>query len=247
MSPQPQAAVGRAAVPGGRAAEGHRARRGTPPSTTSTGSVHAVIVDGSIGRGRITGVDTRAAEAQPGRAAGDQPPQRARSCRTATTPGRTTRPARGCASSRTTGSSSTASRSPSWWPPPWRPRSTPRAWSRSRYDAEQPSTDLTERPAGRADRPTRAATPKPALRSAAVRLDLTYRTGAQPPQPDGAARHHRPLGRRQAHRVGQDPVGGGHPDRARRRVRPARWTRCGSSRRSSAAPSARLFGGHGGH
>ena len=30
------------------------------------GVVHAVIVDSSVGRGRITGIDTRAAEAQPG-------------------------------------------------------------------------------------------------------------------------------------------------------------------------------------
>jgi xanthine dehydrogenase YagR molybdenum-binding subunit len=30
------------------------------------GAVHAVIVDSSVGRGRITGIDTRAADAQPG-------------------------------------------------------------------------------------------------------------------------------------------------------------------------------------
>lgn len=58
---------------------------------------------------------------------------------------------------------------------------------------------------------------RPARRRRTPGPDLPH--GAQPPQPDGAARHHRPLGWQRAHRVGQDPVGGGHADGTRGGVR----------------------------
>ncbi|ELS54936.1 xanthine dehydrogenase family protein molybdopterin-binding subunit [Streptomyces viridochromogenes] len=77
MSPQPQAAVGaplsrvdgRLKVTGqAKYAADHpdartTSRRGTP---ISDGVVHAVVVDSSVARGRITGIDTRAAVALPG-------------------------------------------------------------------------------------------------------------------------------------------------------------------------------------
>ncbi|AZP15001.1 xanthine dehydrogenase family protein molybdopterin-binding subunit [Streptomyces aquilus] len=65
MSPQPQAAVG---APLSRV-DGRLKVTGTAQYAAEfdvEGTVHAVIVDASIGRGRITGVDTGAAEALPG-------------------------------------------------------------------------------------------------------------------------------------------------------------------------------------
>ena len=65
MSPQPQAAVGASVsrVDGSLKVTG---RAAYAADQDFDGMVHAVIVDSSIGRGRITGVDTRAALAQPG-------------------------------------------------------------------------------------------------------------------------------------------------------------------------------------
>ncbi|MEU1190308.1 xanthine dehydrogenase family protein molybdopterin-binding subunit [Streptomyces sp. NPDC005859] len=62
---QPQAAVG-AAVP--RVDARLRVTGGAKYAADNSpdGVVHAVIVESSVGRGRITGIDTRAAEAQPG-------------------------------------------------------------------------------------------------------------------------------------------------------------------------------------
>ncbi|MFI1035429.1 xanthine dehydrogenase family protein molybdopterin-binding subunit [Streptomyces sp. NPDC020951] len=65
MSPQPQAAVG---APLSRV-DGRLKVTGQAKYTADhhpEGVVHAVIVDSSVGRGRITGIDTRAALAQPG-------------------------------------------------------------------------------------------------------------------------------------------------------------------------------------
>jgi xanthine dehydrogenase YagR molybdenum-binding subunit len=65
VSPQPQAAVG---APLSRV-DGRLKVTGQAKYTADhdiDGAVHAVIVDSSVGRGRITGIDTRAAEAQPG-------------------------------------------------------------------------------------------------------------------------------------------------------------------------------------
>ncbi len=65
MSPQPQAAVG---APLSRV-EGRLKVTGKAPYAAEhdiKGVVHAVIVDASIGRGRITSIDTDDALAQPG-------------------------------------------------------------------------------------------------------------------------------------------------------------------------------------
>ncbi|MET7695111.1 xanthine dehydrogenase family protein molybdopterin-binding subunit [Streptomyces sp. NPDC005483] len=65
MSPQPQAAVG---APLSRV-DGRLKVTGKAQYAAEfdvDGAVHAVIVDASIGRGRITGIDTGAAEAHPG-------------------------------------------------------------------------------------------------------------------------------------------------------------------------------------
>ncbi|MEJ8672962.1 xanthine dehydrogenase family protein molybdopterin-binding subunit [Streptomyces sp. MS1.AVA.1] len=65
MSPQPQAAVG-APLPrvDGRLKVTGQARYAADHEPD--GAVHAVVVDSSVARGRITGIDTRAALAQPG-------------------------------------------------------------------------------------------------------------------------------------------------------------------------------------
>jgi xanthine dehydrogenase YagR molybdenum-binding subunit len=65
VSPQPQAAVG---APLSRV-DGRLKVTGQAKYAADhdiDGVVHAVVVDSSVGRGRITGIDTRAAEAQPG-------------------------------------------------------------------------------------------------------------------------------------------------------------------------------------
>jgi xanthine dehydrogenase YagR molybdenum-binding subunit len=65
MSPQPQAAVG---APLSRV-DGRLKVTGQAKYAADhepEGVVHAVVVDSSVGRGRITGIDSRAAEAQPG-------------------------------------------------------------------------------------------------------------------------------------------------------------------------------------
>ncbi|MFD4506591.1 xanthine dehydrogenase family protein molybdopterin-binding subunit [Streptomyces sp. NPDC058457] len=65
MSPQPQAAVGAplSRVDGRLKVTG---KADYAADHAPKGVVHAVIVDSSVGRGRITGIDTRAALAQPG-------------------------------------------------------------------------------------------------------------------------------------------------------------------------------------
>ncbi|XVV10164.1 xanthine dehydrogenase family protein molybdopterin-binding subunit [Actinoplanes sp. CA-131856] len=65
MSPQPQASVGRPqSRVDGRLKVTGQARYAA--DNNPQGVVHAVVVDSSIGLGRITGIDTAAAEAQPG-------------------------------------------------------------------------------------------------------------------------------------------------------------------------------------
>ncbi|WP_405959782.1 xanthine dehydrogenase family protein molybdopterin-binding subunit [Streptomyces sp. NBC_00024] len=68
MSPQPQAAVGAplSRVDGRLKVTGQAKYAADHEPDGPKSVVHAVVVDSSIGRGRITAIDTRAAEAQPG-------------------------------------------------------------------------------------------------------------------------------------------------------------------------------------
>ncbi|WP_262496054.1 hypothetical protein [Nonomuraea sp. SYSU D8015] len=130
MSPQPQAAVGAPlSRVDGRLKVTGKALYALDHTVDHDieGTVHAVVVDSSIGRGRITGIDSRAALAQPGVLkvishlnAPTLPYQR--------NPLPLNRRASDYTSSRTTRCASTGSRSPSWSPPRWRPPSTPPVW-----------------------------------------------------------------------------------------------------------------------
>ncbi|TQE31091.1 xanthine dehydrogenase family protein molybdopterin-binding subunit [Streptomyces ipomoeae] len=193
MSPQPQAAVGaplsrvdgRLKVTGQAlyAAEFPHARttsRGGTPIVD--GAVHAVIVDGSIGRGRITSIDTRAAEAQSGvlrvisHRNAPKLPYRDNSGSN-NPPGHRLRvfqddrvlfhgqPVAVVVATTLEAAQHGAS------------------LVKIRYDAEQPSTDLTEAEPGEPATYARGDADA-ALRDAAVRLDLTYRT---------ARNHHNPM------------------------------------------------------
>ncbi|WP_326759004.1 xanthine dehydrogenase family protein molybdopterin-binding subunit [Streptomyces phaeochromogenes] len=68
MSPQPQAAVGAplSRVDGRLKVTGQAKYSADQEPEGGEGVVHAVVVDSSVGRGRITGIDTRAAQAQAG-------------------------------------------------------------------------------------------------------------------------------------------------------------------------------------
>lgn len=68
MNPQPQAAVSAplSRVDGRLKVTGQAKYAADHEPSGSQEVVHAVVVDSGIGRGRITGIDTRAAEAQPG-------------------------------------------------------------------------------------------------------------------------------------------------------------------------------------
>ena len=234
MSPQPQAAVGAPlSRVDGRLKVTGKAKYAA--DTSLDGVVHAVIVD-SEHRPRPDHRHRHPRRRSPARRAeGDQPPQRAQAA--VPRQRRVEQPA-GRAAARLPGRPGPlprpAGRRRGGHHPGGRPARA-RAWSKVAYDAEQPSTDLHRAPTP--DEPTTYARgdADAALRSAPVRLDLTYRTGPQPPQPDGAARHHRPLGRRPADRVGQDPVGGGHRRPSSPPCSASRRTPCASSRRSSAA------------
>ncbi|WP_069766795.1 xanthine dehydrogenase family protein molybdopterin-binding subunit [Streptomyces sp. LUP30] len=173
MSPQPQAAVGAplSRVDGPLKVTG-RARYAAEFDVD--GVVHAAIVDASIGRGRITSIDTGAAEAQPGVLRvihhGNAPklPYRDNSNGSNNPKGRRLRvfqddkvlfhgqPVAVVVATTLEAAQHSAS------------------LIEVRYDAEQPSTDLTE---ATADEPTRYARgdAETALRDAAVRMDLTYR------------------------------------------------------------------------
>ncbi|MFI7232235.1 xanthine dehydrogenase family protein molybdopterin-binding subunit [Nonomuraea angiospora] len=181
MSPQPQAAVG---APLSRV-DGRLKVTGKALYAAEhdvDGVVYAVIVDSGIGRGRITSIDTRAALAHPGvlrvishrdapklpyrdNAGSNNPPGRRlrvfqddrvlfHGQPVAVVVATTLQAAQHGASLVEVG-----------------------------YDAERPSTDLRE---AEADEPTRYARgdAEAGLRSAAVRMDLTYRT---------ARNHHNPM------------------------------------------------------
>jgi xanthine dehydrogenase YagR molybdenum-binding subunit len=147
------------------------------------GVVHAVIVDASIGRGRITSIDTGAAEAHPGVLRvihhGNAPklPYRDNSSGSNNPAGRRLRvfqddkvlfhgqPVAAVVATTLEAAQHGAS------------------LVEARYDAERPSTDLTE---ATADEPARYARgdAEAGLRDAAVRMDLTYRM---------ARNHHNPM------------------------------------------------------
>jgi len=126
MSPQPQAAVG---APVSRV-DGRLKVTGQAKYAADhepEGALHAVVVDSSVARGRITGIDTRAAETQRGvlkvihhRNAPKLPYR--------PNPGSLNLPGERLRVFQDDQVRFTASRSPSSWPPPWRPPSTPRAW-----------------------------------------------------------------------------------------------------------------------
>ncbi|WP_151476110.1 xanthine dehydrogenase family protein molybdopterin-binding subunit [Streptomyces albicerus] len=181
MSPQPQAAVG---APLSRV-DGRLKVTGQAQYAAEfdvEGAVHAVVVDSSIGRGRITGIDTGAAEAQPGvltvihHRNAPKLPYRDNSGSN-NPPGRRLRvfqddrvlfhgqPVAVVVATTLEAAQHGAS------------------LVKVRYDAEQPSTDLHE---AKPDKPTNYARgdAEAGLRSAAVRLDLTYQL---------ARNHHNPM------------------------------------------------------
>ncbi|GEC09195.1 carbon-monoxide dehydrogenase large subunit [Streptomyces spinoverrucosus] len=182
MSPQPQAAVG---APLSRV-EGRLKVTGEAQYAAEfdvDGVVHAVIVDASIGRGRITGVDTRDAEAVPGVLRvihhGNAPrlPYRDNSNGSNNPAGRRLRvfqddrvlfhgqPVAVVIATTLEAAQHGAS------------------LVKVRYDAQRPSTDMAD---AEADEPTRYARgdAEAGLRDAAVRMDLTYRM---------ARNHHNPM------------------------------------------------------
>ena len=182
MSPQPQAAVG---APLSRV-DGRLKVTGKALYAAEhdvDGAVHAVIVDASIGRGRITSIDTGAAEAQPGvlrvishRNAPKLPYRD--NTGSNNPPGRRLRvfqddrvlfhgqPVAVVVATTLEAAQHGAS------------------LVKVGYDAEQPSTDLHRRRAGQADHlRARRRGSGPAL-DAAVRLDLTYQL---------ARNHHNPM------------------------------------------------------
>ncbi|MGY0064131.1 xanthine dehydrogenase family protein molybdopterin-binding subunit [Streptomyces sp. LZ34] len=181
MSPQPQAAVGAPlSRVDGRLKVTGKARYAAEHDVE--GAVHAVIVDASVGRGRITSIDTRAAENHPG-------VLRVISHRNAPKLPYRDNP----------GSNNPAGRRLRVFqddrvlfhgqPVAVVAATTLEAAQHGAslvkvgYDAEQPSTDLAK---AEPNEPTRYARgdADAALRDAAVRLDLTYRT---------ARNHHNPM------------------------------------------------------
>ncbi|MFC7883043.1 xanthine dehydrogenase family protein molybdopterin-binding subunit [Streptomyces sp. NPDC057376] len=172
MSPQPQAAVG---APLSRV-EGRLKVTGKAPYAAEhdiKGVVHAVIVDASIGRGRITSIDTRDALAQPGMLAvihhGNAPKLPYKDNPASNNPpgGRRLRvfqddkvlfhgqPIAVVVATTLEAAQHGAS------------------LVKVAYDAQKPSTDLTK---AKADKPTKYARgdAAAALRSAPVRIDATY-------------------------------------------------------------------------
>ncbi|QLH19503.1 xanthine dehydrogenase family protein molybdopterin-binding subunit [Streptomyces sp. Rer75] len=181
MSPQPQAAVG-APMPrvDGRLKVTGKALYAAEHE--ADGVVHAVIVDASVGSGRITSIDTRDAEAQPGvlkvvhHRNAPKLPYRDNS-NSNNPPGRRLRvfqddqvlfhgqPVAVVVATTLEAAQHAAS------------------LVEVRYDAEQSTTDLAE---GKPDKPTHYARgdAEAALRSSAVQLDLTYKL---------ARNHHNPM------------------------------------------------------
>ncbi|MCZ0999436.1 xanthine dehydrogenase family protein molybdopterin-binding subunit [Streptomyces mirabilis] len=181
MSPQPQAAVGAPlSRVDGRLKVTGKARYAAEFDVD--GVVHAVIVDASIGRGRITGVDTRDAEAHPGVLRvihhGNAPKLPYRD-----NPGSNNLPGRrlrvfqddqvlfhGQPVAVVVATTLEAAQHGA-------------SLVKVRYEAEQPSTDLTEAKAGEPTEYARGDA-EAGLREAAVRMDLTYRM---------ARNHHNPM------------------------------------------------------
>ncbi|WP_069758619.1 xanthine dehydrogenase family protein molybdopterin-binding subunit [Streptomyces sp. LUP47B] len=181
MSPQPQAAVGAPlSRVDGRLKVTGKARYAAEFDVD--GVVHAVIVDASIGRGRITGVDTRDAEAHPGVLSvihhGNAPKLPYRD-----NPGSNNLPGRrlrvfqddkvlfhGQPVAVVVATTLEAAQHGA-------------SLVKVRYAAEQPSTDLTEAKAGEPTEYARGDA-EAGLREAVVRMDLTYRM---------ARNHHNPM------------------------------------------------------
>lgn len=181
MSPQPQAAVGAPlSRVDGRLKVTGKARYAAEFDVD--GVVHAVIVDASIGRGRITGVDTRDAEAHPGVLSvihhGNAPKLPYRD-----NPGSNNLPGRrlrvfqddkvlfhGQPVAVVVATTLEAAQHGA-------------SLVKVRYEAEQPSTDLAEAKAGEPTEYARGDA-EAGLREAAVRMDLTYRM---------ARNHHNPM------------------------------------------------------
>ncbi|MEV6591660.1 xanthine dehydrogenase family protein molybdopterin-binding subunit [Streptomyces acidicola] len=181
MSPQPQAAVGAPlSRVDGRLKVTGQARYAAEHHVD--GTVHAVIVDASIGRGRITAIDTREAEAQPGvlrvlhHRNAPKLPYRDNSASN-NPPGERLRVFQddkvlfhgqpvAVVIATTLEAAQHGAR-----------------LVKVRYQAEQPDTDLTD---ATPDKPTTYARgdAEAALRKAPVRLDLSYRT---------ARNHHNPM------------------------------------------------------
>ncbi|QYX75835.1 xanthine dehydrogenase family protein molybdopterin-binding subunit [Streptomyces akebiae] len=181
MSPQPQAAVGAPlSRVDGRLKVTGRALYAAEHDVD--GAVHAVIVDSSIGRGRVTSIDTRDAEAHPGvlrvihHRNAPKLPYRDNSGSN-NPPGRRLRvfqddqvrfhgqPVAVVVATTLEAAQHGAS------------------LVKVRYDSEQPATDLTEGEPGEPANYARGDV-EAGLRSAAVRLDLNYRT---------ARNHHNPM------------------------------------------------------
>ena len=203
--------------------------------------MHAVVVDSSVGRGRITGIDTGAADGPARCAGGDQPPATRPGCRTGTTRGPPTRPATrlrvfqddqvrffGQPVAVVVATTLEAAQHAA-------------SLVEVAYAAEQPSTDLASAPA---DEPATYARgdADAALGAAAVRLEMTYRP---------ARNHHNPMephatiARWDGDRLTvwdktQWVAGTAEPNSPPSSACPR--SRSGSSRRSSAARSAPGFG-----
>ncbi|MFD3843353.1 xanthine dehydrogenase family protein molybdopterin-binding subunit [Streptomyces sp. NPDC058642] len=181
MSPQPQAAVGAPlSRVDGRLKVTGEARYAAEFDVD--GVVHAVIVDASVGRGRITGLDTREAKAHPGVLRvihhGNAPKLPYRD-----NPGSNNLPGRrlrvfqddkvlfhGQPVAVVVATTLEAAQHGA-------------SLVKVHYDAEQPSTDLAEAKAGEPTEYARGDA-EAALREAAVRMDLTYRM---------ARNHHNPM------------------------------------------------------
>jgi len=216
VSPQPQTAVG-TPVPrvDGRLKVTGKAQYAVDHDIDA--AVHAVVVDSSIGRGRVTGIDTRAAEGLPGvlkvishRNAPTLP--YLPNTLPVTPPGERLRifqddrvrfhgqPIAVVVATTLETAQHGAS------------------LVEVTYDAEQPSTDLAHAPAGEPQTYARGDTEK-ALSSAAVRMDMTHRLARNN---HNAMEPHATIARwdgDKPHRLGQIPVGVRHTDGTRHGVR----------------------------
>ncbi len=226
MSPQPQAAVGAplSRVDGRLKVTGQAKYAADHEPSGPEGVVHAVVVDSSVARGRITGIDTGAAEAQPGvlkvlhhRNAPRLP--------YGPNPGSLNLP---------------GERLRVFQDDQVRFHGQPVAVVvATTLEAAQHAASLVEIDYSvRAvhDRPERGAGDgrarhlyarrrggRSAIRRRSAGDDVPARP--QPPQRDGTPCHRRPVGRRPAHPVGQDPVGAEPASRGRRQFRYTRGVR----------------------